>query len=70
MSKFTLSQPLLTPGTIRAFNPQPEPPREALDITLNPGTIRGFNPQPEPPRELLTAQDFHFEAPLAHDWLG
>lgn len=73
MSKFTLSPQLLNPGTIKGFNPQPEPPAEVLDIILNPGTIRGFNPQPEPPREALkgsaTLQDFHFDAPLTHDWL-
>ena len=32
------------PGTIKGFNPQPEPPAR-----MNPGTIRGFSPQPEPP---------------------
>lgn len=35
-----------SPGTIRGFDPQPEPP----------GTIRGFNPQPDPPREVLTGR--------------
>ncbi len=28
------------PGTIRGFNPQPDPPHEA----------RGFDPQPDPPK--------------------
>ena len=40
------------PGSIRGFNPQPEPPgapaRGGGPIE-DPGSIRGFNPQPEPP---------------------
>ncbi|MBZ0215330.1 MAG: hypothetical protein K8F25_02155 [Fimbriimonadaceae bacterium] len=39
-------------GLVRlAFNPQPEPPREASSHT-HPGSTRGFNPQPEPPRDM------------------
>lgn len=36
----------VSPGTIRGFNPQPEPPGDTA------GTIRGFNPQPEPPGDV------------------
>lgn len=40
----------MNPGTIRGFNPQPDPPAETRDlIAINPGEIRGFNPQPDPP---------------------
>ncbi len=52
------------PGSERAFNPQPEPPRDGLvrtprfhpDLTRqpknmisNPTATKGFNPQPDPP---------------------
>ncbi len=37
-----------SPGAIRGFDPQPDPPSEYGFTT--PGTIRGFNPQPDPPR--------------------
>ena len=35
---------LISPGSLRAFNLQPEPPTKGAF-----GSIRGFNPQPEPP---------------------
>lgn len=35
---------LVSPGTIRGFDPQPEPPGGTAAAL-----IRGFNPQPEPP---------------------
>ncbi len=50
------------PGTIRGFDPQPEPPGTIRGFDPQPeppGTIRGFDPQPEPPRELL-----HIAAPF------
>ncbi|MEW6282809.1 MAG: hypothetical protein AB1758_29630, partial [Candidatus Eremiobacterota bacterium] len=37
-----------TPGIVRGFNPQPDPPGSGARPT-HPGTIKGFNPQPEPP---------------------
>jgi hypothetical protein len=37
------------PANLRGFNPQPDPPASGFE---NPGSIRGFNPQPEPPGEL------------------
>lgn len=37
-----------SPGTIRGFDPQPDPPAQ-VHVLVNPQTIRGFNPQPEPP---------------------
>lgn len=40
---------ITSPGTIRGFDPQPDPPSE-FGIT-SPGTIRGFNPQPDPPHD-------------------
>ncbi len=39
---------LLSPGAIRGFDPQPDPPRDL-------GRIRAFDPQPEPPASLAPA---------------
>lgn len=36
------------PGSLRGFNPQPDPPGDKGGFT-NPGMLKGFNPQPEPP---------------------
>lgn len=44
------------PGTIRGFDPQPDPPSGA---PTNPGTIRGFNPQPDPPGNPGTLKGFN-----------
>ena len=40
------------PGSIRGFDPQPDPPGTIVGFDPQPeppGTIRGFNPQPDPP---------------------
>ena len=41
----TLARRFLHPGTIKGFNPQPDPPGRPT----NPGEAQGFNPQPDPP---------------------
>jgi hypothetical protein len=43
-----------SPGTIRGFDPQPDPPGAIRGFDPQPeppGTIRGFNPQPDPPHD-------------------
>lgn len=43
----------LIPGTIKAFDPQPDPPGTMRSVSPQPsppGSIQGFNPQPEPPK--------------------
>lgn len=45
-----------SPGTIRGFDPQPDPPGTISGFDPQPeppGTIRGFNPQPDPPHDPL-----------------
>ncbi|MGA0539642.1 hypothetical protein [Neotabrizicola sp. VNH66] len=70
MTKIHLAAPvLITPGTIRAFNPQPEPPREMMPGAASAGTIRAFNPQPEPPREMMPGFDSHHGDLAQADWL-
>ncbi|MCC6720066.1 MAG: hypothetical protein IT555_19490 [Acetobacteraceae bacterium] len=48
-ARASLAAPLLSPGALRGFNPQPEPPR---GLSLSPGAVRGFDPQPDPPSAL------------------
>lgn len=43
----------INPGTLKGFNPQPDPPGDMLKKGfLSPGTLQGFNPQPEPPGDM------------------
>ncbi|HEX9946537.1 MAG TPA: dihydrolipoamide acetyltransferase family protein [Allosphingosinicella sp.] len=38
-----------SPGETKAFNPQPDPPKDHQGLVVNPGDLVGLNPQPEPP---------------------
>ncbi|MEO8393540.1 MAG: hypothetical protein ABI700_11170 [Chloroflexota bacterium] len=47
-----VSRGITSPGTIRGFDPQPDPPAAILSHLPSSGLDKvGFNPQPDPPAD-------------------
>ncbi|MFO0974177.1 MAG: hypothetical protein U1A27_12180 [Phycisphaerae bacterium] len=40
---------VISPGVVKGFNPQPDPPMGHGGRVVSPGVIKGFNPQPDLP---------------------
>jgi hypothetical protein len=46
-----VSRGITSPGTLRGFDPQPDPPAMVNNLPSSGLDKVGFNPQPDPPRD-------------------